>query len=118
MHIVHRTQQRTGTVVLRHMQGEGEIVYRHDAIDEPRAPAWSPDSRYLALYRAVPTTPDGSDALQQLILLDLTDGSAEPLCEPGAVQGDLRFLADGRLLVDGGTAAYVLVIDHDEERDG
>lgn len=134
LQVVHPEQQRTGLIVLRNMQGEGEILYRNESLDGPLPPAWAPDGKAIALYcqratddLAAPPKPMAPEPLdpaerptggpappmpdQTLCLLDLETGEPQPLAERGELSGELRFLDERRLVVDGGPTAHVLTID-------
>jgi hypothetical protein len=96
--IVHATAKRTGLVVLHGLRGEGEILYQSEGLDAPRTPAWSPDGRSIAFVRRGRT----------LVSLEVATGRLHRLGDPGELDGELRFLADGRLVVEAEACASVL----------
>ncbi|MBI4700714.1 MAG: PD40 domain-containing protein [Deltaproteobacteria bacterium] len=98
LYVVHQGLDKTGIVLVKGLQGEGEIFYESAQMDGLAPPAWAPDGHALALVRRG----------DELCRLDLGDRSLHPLCAPGAVRGEPRFAADGRLVVEGGAAAYLL----------
>lgn len=102
--LVHTGKRRTGLVLLRGLEGDGELLYRHDALDDAGGPAWAPGGRHIAFLRRVDT------AGFALALLRAGDGTLDLLTEPGRLEGRLRFSTGYRLLVDGEGAAHRIQI--------
>jgi dipeptidyl aminopeptidase/acylaminoacyl peptidase len=99
--MIHRTLEKSGIVVVRDLQGEGEIVHEHEGMEPVSTPAWAGDT--IALMRA-------DENGERLVLLNPRTLIEIGVTRPGSVAGEPHFLKDGRLAVDGGTAAHVLAL--------
>ncbi len=103
LHVVHEAQRRTATVLVKHLEGDGEVVYLHDDVDPAITPAWAPDGRRLALYKR------GREGRVALALLDL-EGEGERTLLDDAPLGKLRFADERTLVVDGGPRATLMTL--------
>lgn len=105
LRIVHPSLARSALIVVPRLTGEGAVLHRSDVVDPDVEPAWSPDGRRLAFF----VGGDGDDEHRsQLISLDLDTRALTPLTELGADVGDLRFVGDRTLLVEGQRAVHFL----------
>jgi Tol biopolymer transport system component len=94
LYMVHVAKVRTGMVLLKGLQGEGQIVYMSDSVEGTALPVWAPDGKSIVFPQQ-----------QHMAQLALADGAIGTVCE---AQGEPRFLPDGRLIVEGGAAAHII----------
>ena len=101
LQIVHPEHRRSALLVFRDASGGGEVSYAQDLIDATEAPAWSPDGRYIALFRtpleAYRRVASGPAALA---VVDLEDRRVISLGAPGVPTGRLRFVSERLLAVE------------------
>ncbi|MEQ9319999.1 MAG: hypothetical protein RIF41_12620 [Polyangiaceae bacterium] len=88
MYMVHEALDTTGLVLIKRLEGEGEIVYQRDGLDVAASPAWYPDGASLVIPRDTGWT-----------RLDLGDGTSASLGVDAT--GEARFDADGHLWLEG-----------------
>ncbi len=107
LHVVHVAQSKTVTVLLSGDQAN--VLAQSKFLDALVAPAWSPSGRSIALFRTTSASHAFSKTgTQQLVLADVASEQLVPVGSPGEFTGDLRFLDDRRLVIDGGPRAWVL----------
>ena len=98
LHMVHDEHAQTGTVIIKGLEGDGEIYYTREGVDPVVAPAWVPDGDSIVLQRQ-----DGA-----LISVDLQSQEISEIVPAGRVSGRMRFLDEDRLALEGEGVAYVL----------
>lgn len=97
----------SGLLVVRDLAGEGELLYSSERILPPRRPAFSPSGKRIAFLDVEKPHHEFTKAgPPQLALLE--EGRLRRITQPGEVSGDLRFLDEDRLVVDGDSAAFVV----------
>ncbi len=99
VYVVHGPCNRTGLLVHKLSDETEELFYRSEGAGGAFTPAWSPDGRSIAFF--------GDNTL---LLLDVETRSLHRLCEPGLVLGDLHFIDENHLAVDGGGVARVVAL--------
>ena len=99
LHVVHGPCGRTGVLVHVLSDATEELLYVSEGVGDAGSPAWSPDGRFIVFFVG--------DSLHRL---EVEAGSLTRLCEPGRVSGDLHFIDENRLAVDGGPAVHTLTI--------
>ena len=99
----------SGIVVVRDLRGEGELLYSSALILPPRRPAFSPSGKTIAFLDV--EKPDHEFTKSGRPSLALLEGaSCRRITKPGELSGDLRFLDEGRLVVDGDASAFVVTL--------
>jgi Tol biopolymer transport system component len=93
MCVFHHAIDQSGIIVLKGLEGDGEVMHHHDRVDLPTTPAWSPDGRWVALFCRA-----GSHG-NQLMLLDVQNRKLLPL-NTRVPPGSPHFLDDTTLAVD------------------
>ncbi len=93
MFIAHPTIAQTALIVLQGLQGDGEVLHHHDALDPAICPAWSPDGRWIALFCCASGT-------TQLSLLDVKGRTIHALADD-VPPAPLHFVANDRLAAGG-----------------
>lgn len=108
MHVVHFELGRSAVILMRHLQGEGEIFHHHELCNAPVAPAWSPSGRHLAVWLATGMGRFGALGPQTLTLIDTRTGATHAL--DSLPYGTPRFLDDRCLALDGGPHVEVITL--------
>lgn len=107
--MVHLGQSKSGLVVVPRLEGEGELLYDNPLLDDPETPAWSPGSRWIALFHTPePEHEFTKSGPSRLVLLDTETHDLVGLTGPNEVRGTPRFIDEKTLVVDGGEVAHVL----------
>ena len=96
--MVHEALDTTGLVLVKALQGDGEIYYQRDGLDVASTPAWAPDGSAIVFQR------EGAE----LATLEIASRQLASLSNGVQLSGTPRFLPDGRLVLEGGDAAYIL----------
>lgn len=97
----------SGLLVVRDLAGGGELLHSSALILPPRRPAFSPSGKRIAFLDVEKPHHEFTKAgPPQLALLE--EGRLRRVTKPGEVSGDLRFLDEDRLVVDGEGAAFVV----------
>lgn len=99
----------SGLILVRDLEGEGELLHASELIVPPHLPAWSPSGRRLAFLDVEQPDHEFTKSGPARVVL-LEGGVRRPLTAAGELEGDLRFLDEGRLVVDGGSAACVISV--------
>lgn len=99
VYVNHGPCNRTGLLVHRFSDETEVLLYGSEGAGDPFTPSWSPDGRSIAFF--------GDNTL---LLLDVETRSLHRLCEPGLVSGDLHFIDETHLAVDGGGFAHVVTL--------
>jgi Tol biopolymer transport system component len=97
LYMVHEALETTGLVLVKKLQGDGEIYYQREGLDDPTPPAWAPDGKSI-LFRT-------DEALSRL---DLADKSVHRLALNEEAPGGLRFVAPDQLALEGGDAVRMM----------
>jgi hypothetical protein len=108
MHVVHFDLGRSAVILMRHLQGDGEVFHHHELCNAPVAPAWSPSGRHLALWVATGMGRFGALGPQTLTLIDTRTRATHVLGE--LPYGTPRFIDDRCLAIDGGAIVEVLML--------
>jgi hypothetical protein len=101
--LVHLEIDTTGLVLVRQLEGEGEILYQSDCVEPSLPPLWT-EQGILVARRA--------GEVMELAWIDperRTLRSIGTLPEPAAA--DSMRLATGAIVIDGGSAAHVVLSD-------
>lgn len=88
---------------------EKEILHASELILDPRPPAWSPSGRRLAFMDVERPHHEFTKAGPPRLAV-LENGVRRALTGPGEVKGDVRWLDETRLVVDGEGSAWVVGI--------
>jgi hypothetical protein len=105
LYIVHLPQQKSAAVAFRRLEGDGEVIYESASADAPIVPAWSPDGSRLAFYKK------SGERLYDLVVVTLQSGASEIVAAgQSQVPGELRFLDDAHLAIDGVAPARILAL--------
>lgn len=104
-------QGRSGLVLVRNLAGEGELLYASELLLMPHRPSFSPSGGRLAFLDVErPHHPFTKAGPPRLALLDVATQAKSFLTGPDAVAGDVRWLGEDRLVVDGEASAAVVAI--------
>jgi dipeptidyl aminopeptidase/acylaminoacyl peptidase len=101
MSVAHGGVAQSAIIVVHGLVGDGEVLHHHDGLDVSPTPAWSPDGRWIAMFCRM-----GSSALR-LAMLEVKTRKLFPVSDAVAL-GQLHFIDDDQLAVDGDTFATVL----------
>ena len=111
--IAHLEKEKSGIVVFRGGEGDGEILYESELIDAAVAPAWAPSGDSIVFTQAVelPTEADPDAIGYRLAVLSFTERVVVPITGPDKVLGQPRFLGARGLVIDGGEEAHLLMFE-------
>jgi hypothetical protein len=98
--LVHETQRKSAVVLVRHLEGDGEIVYHHGALDGLAPPLWRAGGKSILLFRA-------AEGGHELVEIDLASGAVAVVAAHLA-PGPMRASSDGRIVV--GDRAYATIL--------
>jgi Tol biopolymer transport system component len=105
LYVVHGPCEKTGLLMHRLSDGAEELLYGSEGVGGAFSPAWSPGGRSIAFF--------GGNALW---LLDVETRALQRLCKPGLVSGDLHFIDENHLAVDGGATVHTLALGQETSR--
>ncbi|HEX7898512.1 MAG TPA: hypothetical protein VF950_12175 [Planctomycetota bacterium] len=97
----------SGLVLVKDLEGEGEILHASELLLPPSRPAFSPSGKRLAFLDVERPHHEFTKAGHPRLAI-LEGGVRRAITAPGEVDGDLRWLAEDRLVVDGGPAAWTV----------
>jgi dipeptidyl aminopeptidase/acylaminoacyl peptidase len=111
--IVHFEREKSGIVVFRGGEGDGEILYESELVDAAEAPAWAPSGDSIAFMQAVevPTEADPDALAYRLAILSCAERVVVPVTGPEKALGQPRFLGARALVIDGGEEAHLLTFE-------
>ena len=99
----------SGLILVRDLQGEGEILHSSELILPLRRPAFSPSGKTLAFLDVEKPDHEFTKSGPPSLAL-LEGGRLRRITKPGELSGDLRFLDEERLVADGDGAAFVVSV--------
>jgi dipeptidyl aminopeptidase/acylaminoacyl peptidase len=105
MHVVHFQLGKSAIIVMRHLQGDGEIFHHHELLNAPFPPAWSPSGEHLAVWLAEGVGRMGALGPQTLALIDTRTRAVHALAGAETSVGAPRFLDARRMVLDGGATS-------------
>ncbi len=101
LYIIDLEQHHTVIIGIPHHEGPGDILYTSDTVDAAIAPAAYPGGRLIAMIRAHPR-PDAKLLNEnRLVMFDPAEHAVAPLTPDNTILGQLRFLDEQTLLVEG-----------------
>jgi hypothetical protein len=116
LYVIDLEQHHTAMIGIPPNEGAaGEILYTSDSIDDAVTPAVHPDGRLIAFVRAHPRDGWPGQVENRLVLLDPVEHAVAPITADAAVAGNLRWLDDRTLLVEGGPAVWTVRLRAIEE---
>jgi dipeptidyl aminopeptidase/acylaminoacyl peptidase len=99
----------SGLALVRGLEGEGELLYASGLILPPHRPAFSPSGRQVAFLDVERPHHEFTKAgPPRLALLDVAGRAKRFLTSPDEAAGDVRWLSEERLVVDGEASASVV----------
>lgn len=116
LYVIDPEQHHTVMIAVPDAEGTGDILYTSDTVDGVVTPAVHPDGRLIAFVRAH-ARPDAPSLVEnRLVLLDPVEHAVAPITESADVVGNLRWLDDQTLLVEGGPAVWTVKLRATTER--
>jgi hypothetical protein len=108
LYVIDPEQHHTVMIAVPEAEGSGDILYTSDTVDGVVTPAVHPDGRLIAFVRAH-ARPDAPSLVEnRLVLLDPVEHALAPITQGADIVGQLRWLDDQTLLVEGGPAVWTV----------
>jgi hypothetical protein len=114
LYVIDLAQKHTAMIGVPQDGGAGDILYTSNSVDDVVTPAVHPQGRLIAFVRSH-SRQGGQDAENRLVLLDPVEHAVAPIAPDGEVVGQLRWLDETTLLVEGGPAVWKVRLRATEE---
>jgi hypothetical protein len=108
LYVIDPEQHHTAIIAIPEAEGSGDILYTSDAVDAVITPAVHPEGRLIAFVRAHARADAPSLNENRLVLLDPVEHAVAPITVDAEITGELRWLDDQTLLVEGGAAVWTV----------
>ncbi len=101
----------SGLLLVRGLEGEGELLYASELLLMPHRPAFSPSGARVAFLDVERPHHEFTKAgPPRLAVLDVATRAKRFVTAPDEAAGDVRWLSEERLVVDGGASASVVAV--------
>jgi hypothetical protein len=99
--VIDLEQGHSSIIAIPERGEQGEVLYTSDSLDSAITPAVHPDGRLIAMVRRHPRDAAGTQTEERLVLVDPVEHAVAPITPDGRVVGQLRWVDDRTLLVEG-----------------